>query len=1107
MKRNRIIPLLILMIAAFLVILSGCSRDTGDGEDSAGNGTEAENGENGNGEILQMSREVINFNTGWLYSPSDYKNAEVTDLDDSGFESVSIPHANTLLTDHKGPDFAAQIESYRFVSWYRRHFTLGEEYAGRRVTVEFEGVATVADVYVNGTLVGTHKGAYTGFSFDITDYITSGDNVIAVRVDSERQPDIPPEGGSVDYCLFGGIVRDVNMIVTSPAYITDTFITTPDVSAESGKIHAATSVINHYGEPKELTVTSALIDADGVTVTTTSGTSTVAAGGEHTFEYESETIASPHLWSTDDPYLYTVVTTVSDGDTVIDNYETKLGFRWFSFEDDGFYLNGVKTELIGVNRHEQWPWIGRAVNDKLQRADADLIKETGFNAVRCSHYPQDPSFLERCDEIGLIVFEEAPGWQYIGGEEWQAVYRENIREMILRDRNHASIVSWGTRVNESFDNDELYRDTNRIAKELDPTRPTHGVRRMESYGDSHFLDGEDIFAVNYQYPDKPRYTPFIITEHSMDWYNGHGFSWASDADALTFTKSFAEVVDYYYGNELCLGGFAWSMFDYDNEVNYTNTDNVFYSGLYDIFRIEKMPSYFYKSQRDPATDPMVYIANYWTENSPRTVTVFSNCDEIELFVNGVSVGKQTPSLYMNLPHPMYEFKNVTFEPGELRAVGYINGAEVASYTVTTPGAPVKLILKPQYDTITADGSDFTSVAIYAVDENGQVVPYANNKVTIALAGDGKFIGEETIALENGHAAFFVQSIFGKTGHAVATVSADGMGSASCEIEITEFTEKTVPVSEGAGTEEPIKVADSIDINDSQSGVLRNHFNYIGSGWASGPQSGCYFADNHYSRTAGDSVTFEFAGTNIKWYGTVAPNHGIMNISIDGGDETTIDCYSSERTDSILLFDSGELADGTHTLTVTVTGNKNSASGDCYINVDRVSIVGGDVSEQRKYSFPNDTVKFGGYANQGSTYEWWVPTTPHYFYVDTVDFDAINSFLIRYGHELGDAQLAIYAFDNGGKPVTEEQLREFASDPSVLGDAVATADIHKLAQWGYCSLVIDGDGLNIIEDADYFEVMDSSSPLNIPDGTGERALIVAITGNIASGAYFDYIVIE
>ena len=227
--------------------------------------------------------------------------------------------------------------------------------------------------------------------------------------------------------------------------------------------------------------------------------------------------------------------------------------------------------------------------------------------MRCSHYPQDPSFLERCDEIGLIVFEEAPGWQFIGGEEWQEVYKENIREMILRDRNHPSILSWGTRVNESFDCDDLYTETNRIAKELDSTRPTHGVRRMESYENSNFLENEDIFCVNYTYPDFPRHRPFIITEHSMDWFSGHGFPSASDSDALLFANSFAESVNYYFGNDLCLGGFAWSMFDYNNEVNYTDTDNLFYSGLYSIFRIPKMASYFYRSQKNPEDGAMVYI--------------------------------------------------------------------------------------------------------------------------------------------------------------------------------------------------------------------------------------------------------------------------------------------------------------------------------------------------------------------------------------------------------------------------------------------------------------------------------------------------------------------
>lgn len=890
------------------------------------------------GKVSAMEREIINFNTGWLYSNKDYTNGELFELNDSDFESVSIPHANKILETHKGPDFQNQIESYRFVSWYRRHFVLGEEYKNKNIIIEFEGVATVAQVYVNGKFVGDHKGAYTSFSFDITKFLNpvGEENIIAVRVDSTKRADIPPEGGSVDYCLFGGIVRDINMIVTGDCYIDNTYITTPGIEIGLGKIHNETLVKNTSDKDKEITVETYLVDADGNTVVKDTKQAKVKSGEAHTFKTNTNIIKNPILWSTDNPYLYTVVTRVLEGETCIDDYETKIGLRWFAFKNDAFYLNGEKIELIGVNRHEQWPYLGRAANNKAQMADADLIKETGFNAVRCSHYPQDPSFLSRCDEIGLIVFEEAPGWQYIGDDAWKEVYKTNIEEMIIRDRNHPSIVSWGTRVNESWDDDSLYNETNKIAKELDPSRPTHGVRRMESYGNTNFLKGEDIYTVNYQYPEKPEYKPFIITEHSMDWYDGNGFSWASDEKSLSFTKSFASVVDYYFGNKYCLGGFAWSMFDYNNEVNYTQTDNVFYSGLYDIFRLPKMPSYFYKSQKDASDDLMVYIANYWTENSPGAVTVFSNCEEVELYVNGKFIEKKTPTLYTNLPHPMYEFENVQFEAGELTAVGYVDGKEVARFTRNTPKEATRLVLTPEHNTIIADGSDFTTVRIDLVDENGTVLPYADNEVTITLEGVGNFIGEEKIKLEGGKAAFFVQSKYGEIGKAVCTVSTYGIQSANCEIEVKEFTEKTIPTATSTGNVEPEWI-ETIDVNDSVTGDGLNQFAYSGTGWGYCSQPGCNYADNHYSNTANDICTFKFNGTNIKLFASVANNHGIMAVSIDGGDEKLVDLYNTVRIDGIEVFDSGELESKEHTITIRVTDDRNVEATDNYVTVDKVTV--------------------------------------------------------------------------------------------------------------------------------------------------------------------------
>ncbi len=870
-----------------------------------------------------MEREVLDFNTGWLYSPVEYINGQEKSLDDSGFEKVCVPHANKVIETHKGDDFQKQIDSYRFVSWYRRHFTLGEEYAEKRVIVQFEAVATVADVYVNGKYVGGHKGAYTGFEFDITDYLELGeDNVLAVRVDSTKRSDIPPEGGSVDYCLFGGIVRDVNMLIVNDTYIDDVFYTTPELKDGKAFVMAEVSVMGG----KNAEAVTVIYDADGNEKS--SARADVDENGKVTLK--TNEIENCRLWSTDAPYLYNAVTTIYIDGKEADSVSTKIGMRYFEFRsgdtDASFYLNGEKMVLRGVNRHEQWPWQGRAIPDKLQRDDARLLKETGFNAVRCSHYPQDTSFLSECDALGLIVFEEAPGWQHVGNEAWKEVYRQNVREMIERDRNHPSIVTWGIRVNESFDDPDFVKSAASITRELDPTRPNHGVRRNESYNDSEMI--EDIFGCNYQYPEKPRYTPFVSTEHSWEcWTNGCGCPWATDGDAMKFTKSFADVVDYYYRNDLCAGGFAWSMFDYNNEVNYTRTGHVFYSGLYDIFRQPKPVAYFYKSQH--RGEPMAYIANYWTESSPSAVEVYSNCEEAELFVNGVSKGRIKPNLYMNVPHPAFRFENIEFEAGELRVVGYIGGEKAAEAVRLTPKEGKRIKLTPNYSVLTADGTDMTEVIIELVDENGTRLPYADDVVTISVTGAGEFIGERSIALEGGRAGFIVKTRYMEEGKVLCSAEADGLESGKCEIEVEKFNETNfVPFSEG---EQIVKPLGAEDVNDTDE-----RFEYS-ENWLYCAENGCYRTDNHYASEAGDIVNFRFVGECAEWYGTTAPNHGIMTVSIDGGKETFIDCYSETRHDNVLLYTTGPLAKGEHVLTVRVTGQKNEKSQGTYVNADRVKV--------------------------------------------------------------------------------------------------------------------------------------------------------------------------
>ncbi len=729
----------------------------------------------------------IDFNYEWLYKNEDVEKGYLKDIDESGFEKVSVPHANTILKHHKGEEgrsFLDDIAQYRFVSCYRKHFTLGDEYKNKKIRIRFEAVATVATVYVNGEYIGEHKGAYTPFEFDITDAVNFGeDNTLAVRVDSTQHKDIPPEGYQVDYCVFGGIVRNVSLLVTSKAYIKEVVVTTPFVTKEKAIVKAEVTL----SEESDYSVS--IFDAKGNLVTK----------GKEELE-----VTKPHLWGIDEPYLYTLKV-----ETETDEFETKIGIRYFEFKESGMMLNGEIIKIMGINRHEQWPWIGRAVPDKLQRRDADMIKETGFNAVRCSHYPQAPSFLDRCDEIGLIVFEEAPGWQHIGDDAWRAIYKENIREMIIRDRNHPSIFSWGVRVNESNDCDELYEETNRLSRELDPTRPTHGTRRQDSYEGSNFL--EDIYTAHYIYPEDPIHKPFIVTEHSWDcWGNGYGFPWATDEQALAYTKDFADKVNYYFGNDKCAGGFAWSMFDYDNEVNYTKTNNVFYSGMYDIFRLPKMAANLYISQKDPKkSGANVYIANYWDDDAKPlivksvsgdiaqgseekaeakegesfSVTVMSNCDTVELYINGKKVENEPVRQYTNLPHPFFVFENIEFEKGEVTAVGFIEGKEAARYTQKTPEEAAELTLKPDYDTLVCDGVDMTQVTVCAIDKNGTRVPSADNLVTITVSDNGRFIGEEKIKLEGGRCVFIVQSVFGCTGNIVCRAKAEGLLSAECSIEV------------------------------------------------------------------------------------------------------------------------------------------------------------------------------------------------------------------------------------------------------------------------------------------------------------------------------------
>ena len=358
------------------------------------------------------------------------------------------------------------------------------------------------------------------------------------------------------------------------------------------------------------------------------------------FAYATGPISLPRLWDTEHPYLYTVRTRVQQDSTVVDECSEKIGLRSISFSktDGRFYINGKPLRLRGLNRHETFPFMGRAAADRLQAKDADILKyDLGCNVVRCSHYPQDPEFLSRCDEIGLLVLEEIPGWIYVGDTAWQQIALKNVEEMVMRDRNHPSVISYGVRINESLDFHDLYEKTNRLARTLDPTRPTHGVRvKGRRNSPAEFL--EDVWAQNFLIPKgKPQPLPWLITEcvgiGAPDTLLGRRKSSLSrrcSGSRKCWIRSAA--------NEYMAGALGWCAFDY-NSAYRTADHSVCYYGAADIFRIPKHAGMFLKSQADPAmVGPMVYIAHYWKKPlAHNEVWVASNCEQVELFVNGKSL--------------------------------------------------------------------------------------------------------------------------------------------------------------------------------------------------------------------------------------------------------------------------------------------------------------------------------------------------------------------------------------------------------------------------------------------------------------------------------------
>ncbi|MBR5965674.1 MAG: glycoside hydrolase family 2 protein [Treponema sp.] len=622
--------------------------------------------------------ERINLNDNWLWTPKF--EAELCAPKISGaalkksLQEVRLPHSVAVT-----PYNYFQPSDYQMVSGYRREFKTERAWKNRRVFVTFLAAAHEASVYLNGKLLGTHSTGYTAFKFELTQALAPAgkNNVLAVKLDSRESLDTPPFGFVVDYMTYGGLYRGAFLEVANENFIEDIFVHT------SGTDFCAEISLD---KKSEATIRATLFRAAGKdekgsqdqkggkdkksSQDQKSGDSKIlfqkewqTGGGQKIVAQGS--LDGAQLWSPETPVLYVLKAELYYGKILVDTKTVRFGFCDIQMKGEGLFLNGKKFLLRGMDRHQSFPYVGYAMPASMQKLDADILKdELGLNAVRTSHYPQSQDFIDHCDERGILVFTEIPGWQHIGkSDKWRKQAVQNVREMVEQYRNHPSIFLWGVRINESPDDDALYAETNALCRALDPTRPTGGVRCIKK---SRLL--EDVYTFNdfihegnnagcSKKSDVVRAgdakKPYLISE-----YAGHMFPTKNFDDEIHRTEHalrHANVINAVAAAKGIAGSFAWCAFDYNTHKDFGSGDFICYHGVMDMFRNPKMAAALYMSQQEKI--PVLEISSSMDVGEhPASARgknwIFTNADSVKMYLGGKFIAefKKENSPYKNLAH-------------------------------------------------------------------------------------------------------------------------------------------------------------------------------------------------------------------------------------------------------------------------------------------------------------------------------------------------------------------------------------------------------------------------------------------------------------------------
>jgi beta-galactosidase len=728
-----------------------------------------------------QQRKTELFCKGWRFMLGDVPNAQAPALDDSQWRTLDLPHdwsiEGKFSKDNPATPGGGALPGG--LGWYRKTFTISESEKGKLVFVDFDGVYRNSEVWINGHYLGKRPYGYISFRYELTPFLKYGEekNVLAVKVDNSQQPNSRWYSGS-------GIYRNVWLVTTEKVHVGHwgTFVTTPEVTAQTAKVSVQTKVRNATPEDQPVTLRTVIVDWGGAQVAATESNATVPKDSIGEISQELS-IADPVLWSLESPKLYKAVTTIECNGNECDHYETTFGIRTFAFDvDKGFFLNGKHIKINGVCNHHDLGFLGAAINRRALERQLEILKDMGCNGIRTSHNPPAPELLDLCDRMGFIVLDEAfDMWkkgktEYDYSLDWDQWHRQDLEDMVLRDRNHPSVFIWsiGNEVMEQWDKQDssgvvIARELASTIKALDSTRPITSACNDPTPGNPLIKSGAlDLIGYNYsheKFPDFPKTFPgkkFLATETVSALATRGHYDMPSDSIRRwperwdkPFDKGNPDNTCSSYDNcsapwgstheetwkimkkyDFLSGMFIWTGFDYLGEPTpYGWPSRSSYFGIVDLAGFPKDAYYMYQSEW---TDkPVLHVFPHWNWKEGQTVDVwaYTNCEEVELFLNGKSMGAKKKT-----GDELHLMWRLTFTPGVLKAIGRANGKDILTREIRTAGPPAKIALEADRSVIAADGKDLSFVTVKVVDEEGTLVPYANNLIHFNVSGEGSIIG-------------------------------------------------------------------------------------------------------------------------------------------------------------------------------------------------------------------------------------------------------------------------------------------------------------------------------------------------------------------------------